>query len=243
MAAKSVFISHSSEDDGLVRDLRQALELLRIETWVDSERTTGGQPLEDTIREGIEKSDHLLVVVSTHVFNSEWVPREIEIARDLNKPVVPLTLPGIKVSAVRNFLREDPISIPVGDGPAAVQNALPKILVAIGLKLPTETIERVQAQIAPVADLVLELTDPTMKEVDGKRRATATAKLTYSPADDSREIESGRYTLTAPLGPIEAEEIAWYLERYINWPAGLFEERARRTVDALPQWADFFTTA
>lgn len=42
MAAKSVFISHSSEDDGLVRDLRQALELLGIETWVDSERTKGG---------------------------------------------------------------------------------------------------------------------------------------------------------------------------------------------------------
>src|SRR5205823_975965 len=36
--------------------------------------------------------------------------------------------------------------------------------------------------------------------------------------------------------PIEAEEIAWYLERYINWPAGYFEERAQRVVESLPQW-------
>ena len=55
MTAKSVFISHSSEDDALVRDLRQALELLRIETWVDSQRTTGGQPLIETIKKAIEE--------------------------------------------------------------------------------------------------------------------------------------------------------------------------------------------
>ncbi|HEY6347179.1 MAG TPA: tetratricopeptide repeat protein [Bryobacteraceae bacterium] len=236
MAAKSVFIAHASEDDALVRDLRQALELLRIETWVDSERVVADKSLEATIREGIEKSDHLLVVVSAHVFNSEWVPREIEIARGLNKSIVPLMRSGVKIPALRLLFGYEPIAIPIGDGPAAVQNALPKILEAIGLAVPTGIVESVQAQMAPVADLLLELTDPKMEEADGKRRATATAKLTYTPADGSRSIESSRYTLTAPLGPIEAEEIAWYLERYINWPSGLFEERAQRTVEALPEW-------
>jgi len=104
------------------------------------------------------------------------------------------------------------------------------------LQLPTEIIQHLQAQLAPVADLVLELIDPAVEDSDGKRRATAVAKLVYSPADGSPTIESGRYRFTAPIGPIEAEEISWYLERYVNWPAGLFEERARRVVAALPQW-------
>jgi TIR domain len=139
MAAKSVFISHSSEDDALVRDLRQALELLRIETWVDSERTTGGQPLAETIKKAIETSDHLLVIVSTHVFNSEWVPREIEFARSLSKPIIPLMRPDVKIPAVRLLVGYEPVAIPIGDGPAAVQNALPKILEAIGLAVPTRS--------------------------------------------------------------------------------------------------------
>jgi len=58
----------------------------------------------------------------------------------------------------------------------------------------------------------------------------------YRPPDDSPTVESGRYRFTAPLGPIEAEEIKWYLERYINWPAGLFQERAQRVVEGLPGW-------
>src|SRR5262249_15346424 len=31
-------------------------------------------------------------------------------------------------------------------------------------------------------------------------------------------------------------ELAWYLERYINWPSGVFQERARQVVEALPRW-------
>ena len=51
--AKSVFISHSSKDDAIVRELRQALSDLGIETWADSERLSGGDPLAGVIQREI----------------------------------------------------------------------------------------------------------------------------------------------------------------------------------------------
>src|SRR5262249_26543932 len=100
---------------------------------------------------------------------------------------------------------------------------------------PAETIQHVQAQAAPVADLILELTDPATEEFEGNRRAIAVARLVFTPPD-SRAMESRRYRFTSPLGPIEAGEIEWYLERFVNWPAEPFLERARKVEQALPEW-------
>jgi tetratricopeptide (TPR) repeat protein len=239
MPAKSVFISHSSKDDGIVRELRQALEALGIETWADSERLAGGDLLTPEIQKAIENADHFLVVVSVNALNSDWVQREIKHARSVRKrgyKIVPLMRSGIEPPVLRLLFGKGPVAIRLDDGPAAVTDALPHILAAIGLQLPTEIIRHVQAQAAPVADLVLELADPVVEDRDGKLRATAVATLIYCPPDGSPKVESPRYRFTAPLGPIEAEEISWYLERYINWPSGLFEERVQRVVEALPQW-------
>src|SRR5437879_11398177 len=119
--------------------------------------------------------------------------------------------PAIGPPTLRLLFGEEPLGIQVGDGPAAVTKALPAILAALDVHVSTETIHHIQAQTTLPADLVLELVDPTIAEVDGTRRASAVATLTYVPPDGSPNVESARYKLTAPLGPIEAEEMAWYL--------------------------------
>jgi hypothetical protein len=77
-----------------------------------------------------------------------------------------------------------------------------------------------------------------MVKKEGTRRARATAKLTYFPGQKGkREVESkGRFPFTAPLGPIENEELRWYLERYYMWPTGVFKQRAQKVEKQLPQW-------
>ena len=171
MPAKSVFISHSSKDDGIVRALRQALEALGVETWADSERLSGGDLLSAEIRKAIEDAGCFLAVVSLPALNSDWVQREIEYAKSVRKSgykIVPLIRPEIGIPALRLLFGEEPVAVPLGDGPAAVTDALPHILAAIGLQLPTEIVQHVQAQATPVADLVLELNDPSVADLDGK---------------------------------------------------------------------------
>ncbi len=47
----------------------------------------------------------------------------------------------------------------------------------------------------------------------------------------------------APLGPIEAEELRWYLEKYAIWPSEYFRDRARKVEDNLVKWGQLLHAA
>jgi hypothetical protein len=49
-----LFLSHSSADDGCVREMRAALSDLGQEVWIDSRQLRGGDPLENEIQAAIE---------------------------------------------------------------------------------------------------------------------------------------------------------------------------------------------
>jgi hypothetical protein len=88
-----------------------------------------------------------------------------------------------------------------------------------------------------VEKLVLSLLDPHIEVEEGKRRARATAIVVYQPARSGvRSIQSRRFVLTAPLGPIETADLRWYLESYYMWPVGAFKDRADGIERALPDW-------
>src|SRR5262249_41164410 len=151
--------------------------------------------------------------------------------------VIPLLLPGIEPTALDLWFEEEPVAIPVRLTVAGLSEALPRILAALGERLPDDhqPVQEVAAQ--PVEDLLLELRDPHLQTEAGKRRVVGTATLIYDPADPAaRRVESRRFTFTAPLGPIEADELRWYLESYYLWPTGVFKERADRIEAQLPQW-------
>ena len=78
-----------------------------------------------------------------------------------------------------------------------------------------------------------------MTQPDGRRRATAIATLSYEPADEAaRPVTSRRFPFTAPIGPIEADDLRWYLERYYLWPTGVFRARAAAVEAQLPVWGE-----
>jgi tetratricopeptide (TPR) repeat protein len=89
-----------------------------------------------------------------------------------------------------------------------------------------------------VAELVLELSDLAFHEQDGVRRPAARARLVYEPAiAGQREVVSEQsWRLIAPLGPIEAEELGWYLERWPVWPNPLVADRAKQVEANLIAW-------
>ncbi len=85
-------------------------------------------------------------------------------------------------------------------------------------------------------ELLLELTEPFIVDIEGKQRAQAIARLKCIPADQGEREVEGRFRFTAPIGPIEREELRWYLERYYSWPSGVFQERAKKVEALLPVW-------
>ena len=244
MPLSHLFLSHSSADDGFVRELRQALADLGQEVWIDSRQLKGGDPLESEIKAAIEEASGLAVLVSSASLQSRWVGKELRHGLQAQKergrnlfPVVPLSLDGTKLGVLEEFFEEEPTYIPVSSAPGGATAALHDILVALGLRLPTDWPSVAQPHPVPVEELVLKLSDLRFHEENGKRRAAGNAQLIYEPATPGqRAVESSRWRLISPLGPIEAEELSWYLERWPVWPNPEDAVRAKQVEANLPAW-------
>jgi hypothetical protein len=239
-----IFISHSTKDDDTVKKLREVLELHGQLPWVDSRQLAAGDDLEARIESSVRAAHHFLVVISIDALSSEWVQREVGIAlqevqqRTDGYKVISVVLSGVQAGILKLLFPGEPLHIFVDDTPTGLSEAMPKIFAALGMQLPEDWDIAEPVQTEPVDELILKLTDPLIVEKDGVRRAAATAELTYNPADKSRAITSRRYKFKAPLGPLELEEIRWYIESYFRWPTGVFKERADKTEQALPEWGD-----
>ena len=240
-----LFLSHSSADDGFVRELRAALADLGQPVWIDSRQLRGGDPLESEIQAAIEAAAGLAVLVSPESLQSRWVGKELRHGLKLQAergrgafPVIPLSLNGTRLGVLEDFFEEEPTYISVSSGAGGATAALHDLLVALGLRLPTDRPPVPQPRPEPVAELVLELSDLTFQEQDGVRRPAARARLVYEPASAGQEkvVSEQMWRLIAPLGPIEAEELGWYLERWPVWPNPLVADRAKQVEKNLIAW-------
>ena len=189
MPAKTVFISHAWADKPFVLDIQQRLCLI---TWSvgGCAGTDGRQPPESVIKKAIDDANYFLVVLSPNTINSAWVTKEVQYALKRQKArtdgfkVIPLLLPGIKVPGLHHWFGKEPVGISVEIGPGELDKAMPALLAALDERLPTVIPTVAPNPPAPVAELILELTDPTIVLEDGKRRAVANATLIYNPAND-----------------------------------------------------------
>ncbi len=240
-----LFISHSSQDDAFVRELRAALADHGQPGWIDSRELRGGDPLWSEIKKAIDAASAYAVVVSTDALQSKWVGKELRHALLVREqrgkdqfPVIPLSLNNTKLGVLEEFFGEEPVYIPVSSDAGGVEAAMNAILVAVGQRLPADVAPTPQPKAEPLEELVLELTDLKFQEKDGIRRASARARLVYEPATpgqpDVHSAQSWRFV--APLGPIEAEDLRWYLEGYAVWPSHYFRDRARQVEANLVEW-------
>ena len=149
-----------------------------------------------------------------------------------------MVLPGVQRGLLNLLFPREPVHIFVADAPNGLNEAMPQIAAALEMELSNDIVTSEEVLADPVEDLLLELSDPCMVEQEGVRRTEATAKLTYIPAGDGRAVTSLRYKFKAPLGPVELDDIRWYIEKYFSWPTGVFKVRAGKTETALPQWGE-----
>ncbi len=240
-----LFISHSTADDNYVDELRKALELHGQDGWIDSRELRGGDLLWPAVQEAIEEASAYAVVISPAALESNWVGRELRHALKVQRergrdeyPIIPLLLNGAKLGVLERTFEEEPAYIPVTSKAGGIDAAIIPILVALGKRLPADASAIPQPEAKPLEELVLELTDLDFHEEDGVRRASARARLVYEPAAQGQpHVHSAqRWEFTAPIGPIEAEELRWYLEKYAVWPSHYFRDRARAVEENLAKW-------
>jgi hypothetical protein len=77
----SCFISYSTKDQAFAERLHADLQAKRVRCWFAPEDFKGGRKLHEQIPEAIRVYDKLLLILSEHSMNSEWVKTEIYHAR------------------------------------------------------------------------------------------------------------------------------------------------------------------
>ncbi|HEX6095392.1 MAG TPA: tetratricopeptide repeat protein [Thermoanaerobaculia bacterium] len=241
---KNLFVSHSPHDGRFVRELQQALDDFGVNIVIDSREAHGPDSLWQEIQRRIEEAFACVVVLSTEALQSKWVGRELRYALEVQRqrgrsrfPIIPLLLEGTSLGGLEAFFDDEPIYIPVRSGAGGIDAALHAILTALGERATPGIVAAPEPQAEAVEELVLELMDLTLHEQDGQRHASARARLVYEPATPGqRAVTSNRWRFIAPIGPIESDELRWYLEKYAIWPSEYFQDRARKIEENLVRW-------
>ena len=81
----SCFISYSTKDDEFARRLHSRMREANMRVWFAPEDLKGGKKLHEQLFEAIQIHDRLLIVLSEHSIQSEWVMTEIRKARETEK--------------------------------------------------------------------------------------------------------------------------------------------------------------
>src|ERR1022692_4203270 len=95
-----IFLSHNCQDKDFVRRLSSDLRRSGAHTWVDEAEIRIGEPLLDKVREAINSVDYLAVVLTLRSVRSEWVQRELQIAKEQSHvKILPILLEWCDVPA------------------------------------------------------------------------------------------------------------------------------------------------
>lgn len=126
-----VFLSHKSEDSEIAGVIAYRLKMVhQIDVYldvIDRNLERSGPDLAEYIRAEMEKCTQLLAVISTRTRESQWVPWEIGVATEKERPLASFVNPP---ASVPEFLQKWPYlqSLPDVDKYAAVSKTTRSVL-------------------------------------------------------------------------------------------------------------------
>ncbi|MBR3836865.1 MAG: toll/interleukin-1 receptor domain-containing protein [Clostridia bacterium] len=102
-----VFISYSSKDRQLVKEICAFLKQNGISYWVDFENDQYGDTFASTIVNQIKSAKQMLLFVTEHSNTSDHVLREINCADKYKKPILPVLVGEVNLSADFEYYLSD----------------------------------------------------------------------------------------------------------------------------------------
>lgn len=101
---ESVFISYSRKDKDFVFKLKDDLNKNGVHTWVDVEQIHPGTMWQDEIKNGLNNSSVIIIVLSENYDSSSWVTIELALAQ--NKKILPIRIDNAIYSKIPSSLRD-----------------------------------------------------------------------------------------------------------------------------------------
>jgi hypothetical protein len=109
-----LFLSHAWANKQLARRVARRLGHRGFEVWLDERQIQIAETLTDRVREAIQNSSRLLVLLTkASVSISKWVPREVAFAREQTPPIA--IVPLIAESDVQSPLLDETLGVNLSD--------------------------------------------------------------------------------------------------------------------------------
>jgi hypothetical protein len=129
-----LFVSHVSEDRREAMEIVAALEQRNIRCWIAPRDVHPGRPFDDEISEAIDGCRAMLLVFSDHCNDSEYIRREVTVAGEAQKLVIPFR---IENAHPKHGLRVRLADLHWIDGFVAREQAVDAVAQALGLNTTT----------------------------------------------------------------------------------------------------------
>jgi hypothetical protein len=92
ITAHRVFISHSSKNIELVRDIARRLRNAGFEPEIASGDMAAGTEWKNAVRQGIREADAVLFLLTPESLASDWTMTELGLAEGFERRVLPVTV-------------------------------------------------------------------------------------------------------------------------------------------------------
>ncbi len=102
-----VFISYKSEEKVEASWVKKVLNENKISCWMAPESIPGGSSYADEINEAIKNCKVLVLILSPKAQESRWVKKEIEVALNEGKTIMPFMIENFQLQNAFNFYLSD----------------------------------------------------------------------------------------------------------------------------------------
>ena len=135
------FLSHSSKDKPIVRDLKKRLEAAGVRCYLDEDQLGPGDNVSRALEAAVETSRHLVLVLSPTSVDSEWVELEWTMKAwdspaNRSGVVVPIRIKGVSLEQIPKRLRI--LHVPDCSTPEGMNKVFPGLVAKLGGQLTAD---------------------------------------------------------------------------------------------------------
>ena len=166
-----VFISHSSKDADVAKQLCEYLEKNGIQCWIAPRDVTAGMPYSRAILQGIDDSQLMLLLFSEDANKSRHIESEVDRAFNKEKVIIPFRITNTVMSDVLSYYLGASHYI---DGIPNPSSAFEKLKAQIEKNMPerqsikTDNIEEILSKLAALKGLSV---DDLRNAIEGLRKS------------------------------------------------------------------------
>jgi hypothetical protein len=91
-----LFVSHVTEDRAAASQIVEELERRGVRCWIAPRNVSPGKPFDDDIADAIESCRAMLLIFSSQCNESEYIRREITVAGNSNKLILPFRIENVE---------------------------------------------------------------------------------------------------------------------------------------------------